>query len=368
MDTTAQSTGNGSSPLLNKLKASFLTTSSQAKKANGVQTDRTTQPNQAQSNASQANQKQALRVSTADQLQVLESVLNSVVPADSSFSSETQQPAPEQATAVQSQNQPAQQQVQTQQSQQPQQPVVPLAGQSQQQPVSQNMGMDQQFQAHQQSQNQAQPGPELQQQQQPQPQQPVQEVQATALAQQLNVSQSATQTSPQAPHQQQFPVSPQQPIAARQQNVGMVAQATPTAVDQAMYQQQVQMAQASGGSTAKETVSAGPAVEAGATLQYVENEPNPEISPEVSEYLQHAEDHHKGEPHEVVVGEAQQDVPLATNMPKKSVVVLPITEEVDKKGGRKGPLHSVRWLVEWSRKLIKKFSGEIIYRQRETTN
>lgn len=344
MDTAAQSTSNGSSPLLNKLRTSFLTTNSPSGGSTLASTQKADQTSPAQ--------QPQIRVSTSDQLQVLESVLNSVDSKPAQPSSEqsqdravSAQQSPPQTSAVASQNLPQsqpvtatlQQQPQPVQQQQTPQPVVPLAGQTQPQPVVNQQQIANQQQLNQQAQQQQQPA-------------------QSPVTQSPNASQSVQQQS-------QFPVSPQQPIAARQQNVGMVAQATPTAVDQAMYQQQVQLAQASGGSSSKETVAAGPAVESGASIQYVENEPNPEISPEVSEYLQHAENHHKGDPQEVVIGEAQQDVPMATNMPKQSVVVLPITEEVDKKGGKKGPLHSIRWLVEWSRKLIKKFSGQIIYRE-----
>lgn len=173
--------------------------------------------------------------------------------------------------------------------------------------------------------------------------------------------------------------SPQQPYDARQQNVGLVAQAAPAAVDQALYQQQVQIAQTSGSTTAKEaftaTVSptelaatATPTVEAATNIQYVEQEPAPEIPPEVSEYLAHVENHAQQQPQEIVIGEQQQNIPLATNYPKQSVIVLPITPDVEKVGKRKGPVESIRWLVEWSFKMMKAFSGRIIYRQVESSN
>jgi hypothetical protein len=162
-------------------------------------------------------------------------------------------------------------------------------------------------------------------------------------------------------------VTAQQQIQNRQQNMGMIAQAAPAAVNQVAQQQQdLQVAQASSGLTKESAAGAGidtTAVEIGSMVQYVEQEPSPEISPEVSEYLQHVEDHANQQPQEVVVGEQQQQISFPTNYPKQAVVVLPITPEVEKQGAKKGTLESVRWLVEWSRKLIKMFSGTIIYRE-----
>jgi hypothetical protein len=106
-------------------------------------------------------------------------------------------------------------------------------------------------------------------------------------------------------------------------------------------------------------------VEMAASLQPVEYEPAPEIPPEVSEYLSHVENHAQGEPQEIVIAEAQQQVPLATTYPKQTVIVLPITPDVEQQGKKKGPFNSVRWLVEWSYKLMKMFSGKIIYREVE---
>jgi hypothetical protein len=186
------------------------------------------------------------------------------------------------------------------------------------------------------------------------------EEQTPASSSQVDASVAATASVPQ--------VVPQQPIQVRQQNVGMVAQATPVAVDQVVqHQQQLQAAQA-GGTAGKEALAAGTAasaVETGTAIQYVEQEQSPELSPEVAGYLQHVEDHTAQEPQELVVGEAQQQQPLPTNYQKQSVVVLPITPTMEKKGSRKGPLESIRWLVEWSRKLMKMFSGSIIYREVE---
>jgi hypothetical protein len=50
------------------------------------------------------------------------------------------------------------------------------------------------------------------------------------------------------------------------------------------------------------------------------------------------------------------------------VIVLPITPATEDAGERKNPKWSIRWLVEWSRKLMKAFSGKIIYREVSAEN
>lgn len=93
-----------------------------------------------------------------------------------------------------------------------------------------------------------------------------------------------------------------------------------------------------------------------------ETEPEPEIPPEVSEYLQHVQDHQNEVPQEVVIGPDQQlqlgTVPLA-----QPVVILPLTPDVEQQGAHKSPQFSVRWLVEWSRKIMRMFDGKVIYHQ-----
>jgi hypothetical protein len=45
------------------------------------------------------------------------------------------------------------------------------------------------------------------------------------------------------------------------------------------------------------------------------------------------------------------------------VVVLPITEEVEEAGKKKNPNFSIRWLVEWSQRIIKMFAGKVVYKR-----
>jgi len=122
-------------------------------------------------------------------------------------------------------------------------------------------------------------------------------------------------------------------------------------------------------STAKERLETGNQIDAatvdiGAAVQAVEMEKNPELPVEVESFLQRVEDHHATAPTEVVIADGTTEVP-SNNYPSKPVIVLPITPEEEKEGARKSPKNSFRWLVEWSHKIIKMFSGQVIYKQEE---
>lgn len=98
--------------------------------------------------------------------------------------------------------------------------------------------------------------------------------------------------------------------------------------------------------------------------QAVDQEPNPEISPEVEGYLEAVENHSSELPDEIVI--ADGSLPSAVqNRTAKKVVVLPITEEEEKKGKHKSPAWSIKWLITWSQKIIKMFRGEVIYKPAE---
>jgi hypothetical protein len=120
------------------------------------------------------------------------------------------------------------------------------------------------------------------------------------------------------------------------------------------------------GSTHKENLAVNQALAVeSATAPVVEFEvapEKPEISPEVSSFLEHVENHQEQLPQEIVIADAQQMV-----MPPKPiaqpVIVLPMTQEEEKAGEGKSVTWSVRWLVEWSRKIMKIFSGKVIYRE-----
>lgn len=104
------------------------------------------------------------------------------------------------------------------------------------------------------------------------------------------------------------------------------------------------------------------AVEAARGVQQVETEPAAEIPPEVESYLQQVEDHAATAPKEIVIADGSQTAPADHQYPAQPVVVLPITAEEEKAGAKKSPKFSIRWLVEWSQRLMKIFVGKIIYR------
>lgn len=117
------------------------------------------------------------------------------------------------------------------------------------------------------------------------------------------------------------------------------------------------------GTTAKESAAASPqAVEMATGVQYVETEKSPEIPVEVESYLQKVEQEDIQLPDEIVIAD-QTQTPLASHYVRQPVIVLPITPEVEAAGASKSPVTSVRWLVEFSRKLMKMFTGKVIYRE-----
>jgi len=109
-------------------------------------------------------------------------------------------------------------------------------------------------------------------------------------------------------------------------------------------------------------------VEAGAGLQQIEYEPSPELPVEVESYLQKVEEHRDQVLNEVVIADGTTAPSVAHPSIKKPVIVLPITAE-EEKAGQKKPLYlSIRWLVEWSKKIMKMFVGEVIYKQESSTS
>lgn len=103
-------------------------------------------------------------------------------------------------------------------------------------------------------------------------------------------------------------------------------------------------------------------VDAGGGVQTVEQERVPEIPVEVESYLQRVEDHRETAPTEVVIADGTTEVPT-NQYPSKPVIVLPFTEEEEKEGMKQSPKNSFRWLVEFGHKIIKMFTGKVIYKQ-----
>ena len=107
--------------------------------------------------------------------------------------------------------------------------------------------------------------------------------------------------------------------------------------------------------------TAVPSVESGG-ITYVEQEPQPEIPVEVESFLKRVDDSADKIRQEIVLADAQ----LATQNqkhPAKPVIVLPITPAIEKSAQGKSTKFSVVWLVEWSRKIIKKFLGRVVYKE-----
>lgn len=145
---------------------------------------------------------------------------------------------------------------------------------------------------------------------------------------------------------------------------GVVSQVVPQVVEQtAMAASQAQPVSVSTSKEAAESVSLEQvAQDAARGAQQVELEPQPEIPPEVESYLQKVEDNQQTAPEEIVIADGSQTQPTDHQYPSEPVVVLPITAKEEQLGAKKSPKLSIRWLVEWSRRLMKVFAGRIIYR------
>lgn len=144
---------------------------------------------------------------------------------------------------------------------------------------------------------------------------------------------------------------------------GVLAQALPISVEESDGGLNPVYPATSTKEAAETTTPDAAVLEAGQAIQYVEQEPNPEIPPEVEHYLQRVEDNAQQAPEEIVLADGQLTMPTEHNLPAKPVVVLPITPEQEKQGAKENPKFSIRWLVEWSRKIMKIFVGKVIYRE-----
>ena len=161
------------------------------------------------------------------------------------------------------------------------------------------------------------------------------------------------------------PVPPKVPPLVADPSV--LTQALPMAVDQVAKDSLLNPAHPTG--TAKESSEIGGStgaspVEAGAAIQYVEQEKVPEIPVEVESYLQKVDDHQEDIQHEVVIADGTQESGDVA-YPSRPVVVLPIDESTEQKARFKGVTYSIKWLVEFSHKIIKMFAGKVIYRKVE---
>lgn len=117
--------------------------------------------------------------------------------------------------------------------------------------------------------------------------------------------------------------------------------------------------------TAKEALQSAPPekiqVDVTSGLQTVEVEPPAnELPVEVEGFLQEVRQNQEQLPQEIVItGDTAQL--LSAKPPLRPVIVLPITQDMEQSGQHKGTQWSIRWLVEWSRRLMKMFKGEVVY-------
>lgn len=102
-------------------------------------------------------------------------------------------------------------------------------------------------------------------------------------------------------------------------------------------------------------------------VQVVETEPNPEIPPEVESFIQQVENHQAQAPQEIVIADGSNKIKDDRKLPSKPVIVLPLTQKENDEGRKKGPLNSIRWLVEFGQKIIKMFMGKVIYKPEPQT-
>ncbi|MEN8253283.1 MAG: hypothetical protein ABFQ62_02835 [Patescibacteria group bacterium] len=151
------------------------------------------------------------------------------------------------------------------------------------------------------------------------------------------------------------------PVPNRIVASGMVAQAMPKAADEVVQLQQAQQT----GSTQKEAQAA--TVFESIPGAQVEYEESAEIAPEVEAFVQKVEEQDQL-PQEIAVNAENIDLSQPIKLAKKAVVVLPITPEIEKVGEKKNPKYSIRWLVEFAKKIMKIFNGEVIYRESKIRN
>ena len=117
----------------------------------------------------------------------------------------------------------------------------------------------------------------------------------------------------------------------------------------------------------KESINYGSSVvETGVGMQQVETQPtSPEISPELSEYIQRVKDDEKKYPKKIVLSDGKQSLDEKKDYKDQELIVIPITPEIEKQARFKSPKFSVRWLLEWSRKITKMFAGQVVYTDSE---
>lgn len=109
--------------------------------------------------------------------------------------------------------------------------------------------------------------------------------------------------------------------------------------------------------------------ESAESIKPAENLATPEMN-ELSKELQEVSKETKEQREQAEIAAKQQEIsnlaalsatPVAVS--DKPVVVLPITEKSKEEAKFKSTKYSVRWLIEWCKKVAKIFSGAVVYKE-----
>lgn len=97
-------------------------------------------------------------------------------------------------------------------------------------------------------------------------------------------------------------------------------------------------------------------------VQSIEELRSAEISPEVEKYIEEVREEVSQLPKEVVVADQSVTVPSG-GFVSQPVIVLPMTQDELDAGAKAPPTESKRWLAEWTKKIIKMFTGRVVFRE-----
>lgn len=95
-------------------------------------------------------------------------------------------------------------------------------------------------------------------------------------------------------------------------------------------------------------------------VQAVEVERSPELPPEVAKFVEEVQEHEAQMPKEIVIADHSGQTGSPTLVPKP-VIVLPVTQQQVQQGKHAKVNSSLRWLSEWSERIMKMFGGSVVY-------
>lgn len=96
--------------------------------------------------------------------------------------------------------------------------------------------------------------------------------------------------------------------------------------------------------------------------QMVEQEISPELPVEVESFMETVENTDHLAQEVTIAGDQISTTPIQ-HVAKQPVIVLPINQDEENDGAKKSVKLSFRWLVEWSRKIMKMFAGQVVYKE-----